>query len=189
MTTCLVLGGAACLHDDLAAYTGPVDAVGAVNDAISEWPGELDFACSLHPRFMVQGPSWLKVRADRSYPAPRTLYCHAAAKEPLPPHITRTELELPGQGAGQSGSSGLLAAKVALVDLGYDRVVLCGVPMTPTPHIDGATNWSDKPDRSPCLGFRNAWLEVDEEYRRRMRSLSGWTAVLLGKPETAKETA
>lgn len=175
-----MLGGAACLHDDIAAYRGPVDGVVACNEAGLEWPGALDAWVSLHPRFLVQ-KKWLAMRAAKGFPAAAAIYCHQNGKEPLPSGMIKTALELPGQRDMQSGSSGLLAAKVALVDLGFDRIVLCGVPMNPVPHLHGRTTWLGP--RSPVEGFRRAWLDLTPEIRARMRSMSGWTRVLLGAPE------
>lgn len=200
MTTCLVLGGAACLHEDIAAYTGPVDGVVAVNDAITEWPGDLTACVSLHPRRFFDAPGWVVDRARRGYPKPLHLFGHPAAFRgrdgmALQGRVTPTPFEFyEGQ---PSGASGLFAAKVALVDLGFDRVVFCGVPMNPVPHLKAGwrkpgeeNRWvaKDTDGRSSAHGFRNAWLVTPIEYRNRMRSMSGWTRVLLGAPETTKET-
>lgn len=187
MTTCLVLGGADCLHADLDAYTGPIDGVVACNDAGAEWAGDLDGWVSLHPRYF-QIKSWRQARADKGYPPARRHFGHMDAQKikdgaGLTCDVKFTEYRFPGQ--DKSGSSGLFAAKVALIDLGFDRVVFCGVPMTEAPHF-----WDV--DRAPWKvadGFRRQWLTVPEEYRARMRSMSGWSRVLLGPPETTGETA
>lgn len=188
MKTALVLGGAACLHDDLAAYRGPVDGVVACNDAGAEWPGELDAWVSLHPRHWtvklrvagVLQEAWKTKRAERGYPPARAYYAHQSARPPVPDDVTVTDYRFPGQ--DKSGSSGLFAAKVALVDLGFDRAVLCGIPLTETPHFYGGEPWRS------AEAYRRQWLTVPEEYRDRMRSMSGWTAVLLGKPEQKETT-
>ncbi|WP_306150740.1 hypothetical protein [Roseovarius sp. MMSF_3281] len=182
MKTALVLGGADCLHDDIAAYQGEYQGVVACNDAGAEWPGELDAWVSLHPEFFTH-KGWLDKRQG---PPPKRLIAHPAAAQPhrrarLPANVEFTEYAFPGQ--THSGSSGLFATKVALIDLGFDRAVLCGVPLTQTPHFFGGDPWK------AADGFRRQWLALPEEYRDRMRSLSGWTAVLLGKPEIeTKET-
>lgn len=201
MTTCLVLGAAACLHEDIKAYTGPIDGVVAVNDAITEWPGDLTACVSLHARQYFAKPGWLALRAAKGYPKPAMLFGHPEAFKGrdgtiLTGKVTPTPFEF--YEGHPSGSSGLFAAKVALVDLGFDRVVFCGVPMSPGPHI--AADWRKPGDEnrwteanaggtSSALGFRNAWLTIPMEYRNRMRSMSGWSRVLLGAPETMKETA
>lgn len=185
MKTCLVLGGADCLFEDVhAARNLPRDGVVACNEAGIEWPGDLDAWVSLHPEHFT-GKRWLEKR--QGSPAKR-LIAHPAAAQPhrrarLPANVEFTEYAFPGQ--THSGSSGLFAAKVALIDLGFDRVVFCGVPLTQTPHFWDAKRepWKSAND------FRRQWLALPEEYRDRMRSMSGWTAVLLGKPEIeTKET-
>lgn len=174
MRTALVLGGGACLHDDIAAYRGPVDGVIACNDAGAEWPGELDAWVSLHPRHWT-GKGWKAKREANGYPPARAYYAHESARPPVPDDVTVTDYLFPGQ--DKSGSSGCFAAKVALVDLGFDRAVLCGIPLTVTPHFYGGEPWSH------AESYRRQWLTVPEEYRNRMRSMSGWTRVLLGGPD------
>ncbi|MGR3574018.1 MAG: hypothetical protein ACU0CF_04685 [Sagittula sp.] len=193
MRTALVLGSAACLHDDLARARASVrfDGVVACNAAGIEWPGRLDAWASLHGRYFRIGPAWRAARAARGYPEAARHYAHPEAFRGslaqmggMTPDVIPTRYDFAGE---KSGSSGLFAAKVALVDLGFDRVVLCGIPMDPAPHFNGPTNWTPKAGRSPCDGFRRSWLAVPEEYRARMRSMSGWSRVLLGAPEETKE--
>jgi hypothetical protein len=190
MTTCLVLGGGATLHDDLerARKTVPFDAVVACNEAGIEWPGELRAWVSLHARYYSTGPNWRKQRADKGYPPAKAHYGHPEAfKGANMPDVIATPYSFAGE---KSGSSGLFAAKVALVDLGFDRVVFCGVPMDPIPHFTGRESWvpRDTDGRTSAHGFRNSWLAVPQDYRDRMRSMSGWTRVLLGAPEELTET-
>jgi len=174
--TCLILGGASCLHDDIAAYDGPMDGVVACNDAGMIWPGGLDAWISLHPQLFTL-KRWIDKRQG---PPARRLFAHKEAdkdtqRSRYPAGLEFTDYRFPGQ--THSGSSGLFAAKVALIDLGFDRAVLCGVPMDPRPHFFDATDWKS------AEGFRSAWLAVPQEYRDRMRSISGWTRTLLGAPE------
>lgn len=179
MRVALVLGGGSGLQADVAAYGGKFDGVVACNDAGMWWPGALDGWVSLHPQFW-ESRGWRKSREDSGYPAPANFYAHENARNLIPDKIVKTDYRFPGQ--QHSGSSGLFAAKVALVDLGFDRVVLCGVPMTKTPHFwdKNQINWH------PAESFRNQWLDLPQEYLDRMRSMSGWTKVLLGPPERSE---
>jgi hypothetical protein len=64
-----------------------------------------------------------------------------------------------------------------LEDLGFDRVVLCGIGLSDTPHFFDQKDWK------ACQGFRKAWLDLDPDTRSRIRSMSGWTKVLFGSPK------
>lgn len=177
MKTALVLGGASCLWDDIRAYTGPVDGCVACNDAGAEWPGDLDGWVSLHPQYFTR-KGWLEKRQG---PPPKRIFAHTAAGTKTvqlgryPAEIEFTDYAFPGE--HRSGSSGLFAAKVALVDLGFDRAVLCGIPLDKRPHFFDGDDWK------AAEGFRSAWLNIPGNYRDRMRSMSGWTRTLLGSPE------
>jgi hypothetical protein len=195
LTTALVIGGAACVWEDVyAARHIRRDAVIACNEIGIEWPGEIDAWVSLHARSFDTGPNWIKGRADNGHPPARRYFGHHGAFKGsrrdysrIPSFATATDYSFANE---KSGSSGLFAAKVALVDLGFDRVVLAGVPMTPTKHFDGRDRWT-RPNaggKTSAHGFRNSWLAVPQEYRDRMRSMSGWTRVLLGAPDEMKET-
>lgn len=69
-----------------------------------------------------------------------------------------------------SGSSALLGVQAAL-GLGYDRVVLCGCPLT---------GKNDK--NGDYENFRKGWTPRLGELAGRVRSMSGWTAEVLGRP-------
>lgn len=179
MSICLVLGGGDTLHADLDAYTGPIDGVVTANDAVAEWPGGVDAAVSLHPGYFLS-KGWLRKREERGYAPPKRLIGHEEWKRGgAPEGLELTEYRFPG--VEKSGSSGLFAAKVALIDLGFERVVFCGVPLTVTPHFFGGDPWKF------AENYRRVWLTLPDEYRNRMRSMSGWTRVYLGAPETVKE--
>lgn len=176
LATCLVLGGAACLHDDLAAYTGPVDGVVACNEAGAETE-QLTAWVSLHPQFWIN-KGWVASRAAKGFPA-APLYTHDLRH--APDGAIATAYCFPGQ--EHSGSSGMFAAKVALIDLGFDRAVLCGIPMSPMAHFHGETHWLERNGASPLPDrYLKRWRYVPAEYRDRIRSMSGATRDLLGAP-------
>lgn len=181
MRIALCLGGAACLFDDIAAYTGPVHGVVACNDAGVHWAGNLDAWVSLHPiKWTRAGDDWLGQRRDNGYPdAP--LYSHDLRH--APEGTIETAYCFPGQ--EHSGSSGMFAAKVALVDLGFDMAILCGIPMSPMDHFHGATHWRAGPgagvSRLPNR-YLKRWRDVPQEYRDRIRSMSGATREMFGAP-------
>ena len=174
--TALCLGGGDTLFSDLrTVHTLGLryDAVLACNDAGTVWEGELDAWVTFHPEKFKR---WVDARRSRGLPDAKEYYTHSERKTTETPKPAKiTPYLLPGQQT--SGSSGLFTAKVALVDMGFDRVVFAGVPLTVTPHF------FDKKDWRSCNGFRKGWHTVSESYKARMRSCSGWTRVLLGGPD------
>jgi len=160
VTLALVLGGATTVWDDVEAALALTEADGIVacNDIAADWPGPIDAAATLHPDLW---PGWAERRASKGYPPAPQVFTHGWA--------------FPGQ--DRSGSSGLFALKVALVDLGYDRAVLCGVPMDEQArHITEPWPW-----RSAEI-LRAGWRQALPAIGDRARSMSGWTADLLGRP-------
>lgn len=170
MRTALCLGGADCVFDDVEALDLPFDGVVACNDVGAEWPGMLDAWVTLHPKNM---PAWSAKRRKEGR-APSLLTYSNETEHALPNGCVGCGYKFPGQGG--SGSSGLFATKVALLDLGFDRAVLAGIPLSAKPHFFDDKAWNGGEV------FRPAWLQLRDEFRDRMRSMSGWTRALLGSP-------
>lgn len=166
----LVLGGAACLWDDVEAALslGEFDGVVACNDAGAYWRGKLDAWCTLHPNKLGR---WTKERAARGYPPASRLFSHRVEE----PHDITVSSYHWKPGGGSSGSSGLYSTKIAL-ELGFERLVLCGIPMTPEPHFF---------NRAPWAAYRNfsaSWRTLAPRLLPNVKSMSGWTRTLLGSP-------
>lgn len=83
------------------------------------------------------------------------------------PGVDIIEALAPGE---RSGSSALLGALAAL-KLGYRRIVLCGCPLTGKNLAGGDYD-----------NFRIGWTNKQKFLDDRVRSMSGWTAELLGRP-------
>lgn len=173
MRSCLVLGSAMCLWEDVEAAlrVGEYDAVLAVKLAGIAWPGELYSWVTLHPEWMHD---YLKRRKARGYPAPREVVAEKKAYG-----VTRIASARWPEQKVRSGASGFFGVKVALDD-GFDRVVLCGIPMEQQiGRIDGRDGW-------PAANtYRPAVLAVKDRIKDRVRSMSGWTAEQFGKPDPA----
>jgi hypothetical protein len=177
--TCLVLGGADTLFRDIADYKGPIDGVVACNDAGTVWPHKLDAWATLHPD---KWDVWVAKRAEFGHPACETFYCNPGGA--IKPAVKRLQAE--GKNVHfigytfaktPSGSSGMLALKVALTELNFDRAVLCGIPLTQTAHFFKRDRWN-------AAGFRRAWKLMPLDIKSRTRSMSGWTREVLGSPDT-----
>lgn len=177
MTVALVLGGAACVWSDVEAALemGEFSSVVACNDVVAAWPGKLDAAVSLHPeKFGL----WLARRRKNGFADPRHIVGHEPARSNprLPDCITGfSDHHFPGQTG--SGSSGHFALKYALVDLGCDRAVLCGVPMS-----EDQAHFFDEKAWTAANPHRKGWNQSWHQIRDRARSMSGWTREHLGPP-------
>ena len=171
----VVIASAACWKDDLEtftrAYRSPFDVI-AVNDAGWLYEGVVDHWATLHPELF---PEWLENRPDRDgvqfWTAP-----DRTRRFPLLDYNTIAHWG--------TGSSSLFAVTVALY-MGYDRIVLCGVPMESQPHADGASTWEGEPwpDREVQI-HREGW-RYHRDKLGAVRSMSGWTRDLLGAPSDA----
>lgn len=178
MNNCLVLGSANCLFKDIekALTLGEFQGVVVVNDATIYWKGEVTAAASLHSD---QFPIWLRTREQKKWPMPGRVFGHAVHGR-----VTLLETKLvtdyvphmyPDQ--KDSGSSGLFGVKVAIDELGFDRVVCCGIPMTAEArHLNNERPWGG------AANHRRGWLQAKGHISNQVRSVSGWTMELLGKP-------
>lgn len=183
----LALGSAKSVFDEYERFKelGSADGALACNEMIALWPGSLDAAVSLHPEKMA---TWIWKRRHSGFPDPGLIvisdrykdwFKHAGITSPLgfKPDLITSSL-VPGQ--TNAGSSGLFAVKAALVNLGFDKVVCCGIPMTMSGHIDSPDSpWSGAPRH------QGGWVECQSFLRGKVRSMSGWTAEFLGEPDRA----
>lgn len=175
----MVLGGASCLWEDVGNLAllmpeGRWDGlVIAVNDVGVHWKGRLDHWVSLHPEKLAQ---WRDDRMRLDLPGEAVTWGRHA-----PRHVMRHVADWPGV------SSGGLAVQVALEKLGCLRVVLCGVPMTATPHFAESTVFhiTDQDGNWAARQADHHWEAFQREAPKmtgKVRSMSGRTRDLLGYP-------
>jgi hypothetical protein len=165
LLTALVLGGADTLAQDRAQALElfQPDLIIACNHAARDEPGRVDHWVSMHPDLF---PKWIGARRAAGRPEAGR-YWHPRHR-PCPVPATAIE--------NWGGSSGLLCVAVAY-ELGVGRIVLAGVPMLKTArHYDDDRHWLEARQYWP------AWERWAPRMQGRVRSLSGWTADLLGRP-------
>lgn len=166
----LILGGAGCVWKDLETFDRTGFDVMAINDMGWAFDDRIDFWVTLHPEKMED---WMaKRKGNKDFQT----WSHAdipAAR------IDKILSEYWKSDDGISGSSGLFAVQVGL-KLGYDEIVLAGVPMDGTNNQTGPKEcWNE----NVALNFRKAWVLQADFLRGRVKSLSGWTKTLLGQGE------
>ncbi len=178
MTIALVLGGARLVRREArkAQKLFTPDLVVAVNDVGTTWDGPLDLWVTLHP---VKMAGWVAERKANGLPGGFATVTFPVDEHPSGTHADRDGFDLvepylwPDQ--GHSGSSGLYAVKVALTRV--DKAVLAGIPIDKgVGHIGGAVSWPS------ADAYKRGWNEALQHIRERVRSMSGWTAELLGEP-------
>ena len=92
-------------------------------------------------------------------------------------HIPEVENAWDDEITNTGGSSALFACRVG-IRLGYDRILLCGVPLTSHRRFyDPYETKSEVGDRATIL----AWQMAKEEFGDKIKSMSGRTRELLGE--------
>jgi hypothetical protein len=134
------------------------------NDMIGRFPGACT-AITLHPQ-KIGG--WLSERVKAGFPMPDQVWSH-----------TRHE-DVTNATEDWRGSSGLFGVKVAR-QLGFDRIILAGVPMEAGAghFVRGAAPWKAADQ------FMGGWRQRQSEIAPFVRSWSGWTAKSFGQPSLA----
>lgn len=173
--TALVLGSAKCLWEDVerALDICEFDGVVAAKGAGEVWPWHLDAWVTLHPEKIRKS---IDARSRAGFPRCQRVFAHNCDASTRRYITDPVPYKFDSQ--NNSGSSGLFAVKVALEHLGFDRVVLCGMPLDRGyGRIDGLDLWHGS--NSFLKGFQEALPDM----AGRVRSMSGVTRNLLGEPD------
>lgn len=166
MKACIVAGNAACLFEDLekAAKYGNLPVI-AVNGAAKEIPAAYLF--SQHPTHYISH-NWLhkqKLINDHfevySNDTPQDL-----------PYVDHW-VDIP-----KGGGSGWGARKLAAL-LGFDQVILCGMPLEPGPYV-GNHNLGGFMHIENVVKDLQDFIAADTDWHAGCVSMSGWTQRLLG---------
>lgn len=173
-TRAIVIGGGECIWTDVRALEELIGhewdgLVIAANDVGVVWPRPLHHWATLHPEKFKK---WQEQRRKNGLPEAGRLWSRRGRTGS---HST----VVPWAG----GSSGMLAVTVAR-ELGCTRIVLCGVPMTRTPHFQESVVHPRGRVWSSADTHWRSWTkpEVLEHMRPYVRSMSGRTQQLLGAP-------
>ena len=172
----MILGGASCIWDDVrgleAIYGRPWDGlVVCANDIGSHWPGEFQHWVTLHAN---KFETWAQVRADNGLPPFTGTRWSQSIQRAF--GVKRRIEPWPG------GSSGMLAAQVAIEKLGCRRVVLCGIPISVTQHFKESKEDFRGKDWKAADKHWKSWPTEKHRMVGIVRSMSGRTRELLGYP-------
>ena len=160
----IALGGAECVWRDYkkARTLCPHTDVGAVNEAGINYEGRLTLWATLHPE---KAAKWHKAREQAGRNSDFLAVSHkrvaGARVDEIYPETSK-------------GSSGLYLCEIAIA-LGYQRIIVCGMPMDDRPHFFDEKRWMD------FRAYRKGWLQASSK----IRSMSGWTREVLGAPDNA----
>jgi hypothetical protein len=165
----LVLGSAATVFADaeaaLKVFTPTV--VAACNNIGIDWEGRVHHWFTLHPAKTEDWPGIQEAKRRRRLAKRNTdivTWSFKAAKG-----IDRVTEDW-------GGSTGLLAVK-GLLEIGFGKIVLAGVPMTIL-----AGHYNQKPEWRKAEMYHRGWHKHLKEIAPFVRSMSGWTQKLLGAP-------
>lgn len=164
-----VLGGANTLADDLIRANELVQpsTLIATNHAGRDFDGILPHWVTLHTELM---PGWIAERSEKGYPDAEKFW--TSNTKTIPPEHAALYNHVPTW----DGSSGLLAITVAF-HLGFEKIILCGVPLDKKAcHYNDDQPWMDAPR------YRGAWLKYMPHMLGRVKSFTGWTNLKFGEP-------
>lgn len=171
MTRALVFGRAQGVWDEMVAarkLLGRFDLVIGVGHAVCDYPGHVDHWVSFHTELLYS--FWVKTRRERGFTDVANFWTALSNGR------VRSTLDGIKTVSVNGGSSGLIAAMVAVGPLAVDRVVLCGIPMQPSPQYDNPMPWRE------AEKHQAAWQAYLPQLAGRVKSMSGWTRELLGAP-------
>lgn len=171
----LVIGGAACVWDDLRRYDsrhGSQDRM-AINDITLYYPGRLNHGVGLHTdKVHIWSFNQRQEGARKQWPP---ILTHS--------HLAGVGVDTVWPLRRDGGTSGLFGTFIGLL-IGYERIVLAGIP------CDGSPRFFDPPWAQHNLfgiaSVQEEWTRVRDAvplFKERVRSLSGNTAKWLGEPE------
>lgn len=157
----VLIGRAPCWDFDFSRFCQfniPFD-IGAIG-LDCPYEGDIEYFFTYHPNDIKQ---YNEKRKQKGLSLNYTIVSHVFDKDNI---VSQTEpWESP------SGSSAMLGTLFSM-RIGYEKIVLCGCPL----EGNNDKGFSYKP-------FRKGWMTRKDKVVNKVRSMSGWTAEFLGKPE------
>ena len=159
----IITGSAACVNEDIEALRPigrlqPCDYLAVGFDAVDKYAWPIKYVATYHPeKIDMTRERRASIGGNTDY----KLICHE--QRPGVDIVIRDWWK-------PSGSSALLGVQAGLM-AGYKKIILCGCPLTGK-NSDGAS----------YEHFRGGFEARKAEIAPYVRSMSGWTADLLGKP-------
>jgi hypothetical protein len=183
----VVCGDAACIWDDLerlgcrvnggnarrGAVGGPWDFL-TINKVVETFPGNIEHAYSNEWALLERFIACRRSEYKKEFDGPRHTHSRGSSG---------AKWNWPWSGHATSG----LGATLVGMWLGYDRIVLCGVPLDDGPH-NGEPHWrrctfSREAADSMDSGMNRYWQRArDLAFQGRVKSMSGRTREWLGSP-------
>lgn len=164
--TCLVVGGAGCVFDDLAKAGNMFrpDCIIAINDIMTRLP-RVDHAVTMHPEKMH---TWLEQRQANGF---SEIVSFWTGHDKILPKSSLPYKKF----KNNKGGSGLLAVEIAMY-LGFTKIILAGIPLEARQgHFFDDFVWRE------CILYRVVW-EHRGNTLPNVRSFSGWTKEQYGEP-------
>jgi hypothetical protein len=166
-----VLGTAACVWDDLKRFGKVADGeVMTINEMTEHYgfttKSPVHHAASMHPDRL---PLWVKL-ADSAF----------KQDFPITTHGNKAGGQYEWNIIGVT-HSGVFGTMVGLL-MGYDPIILCGMPCMQAPYFYGPYDWSTPWFSNENGSARTAWNLFIPFIKGTVFSMSGWTKDQLGAP-------
>lgn len=131
-------------------------------DAVHLYPWRIKYVATYHPEDIPK----IKERRSKVGNTDYIVICHVDT-DPMGVKIKEVDIVEPHE--APSGSSSLLGT-LAAIKMGYDKIILCGCPLTGSNAVGSYE------------GFRFGWEAKERVVKGRVKSMSGWTKEFLGEP-------
>lgn len=171
----LVCGNAYCLRDDHARAREhyPDVPVIAVNGAAGEVQAE--FLFTQHPRKFQRWIAWQRERFGEGFTTHSAGKAHLASKFGVRERMPWVDYWWEGVASGGTSTWG--ARRLARL-LGFDEVILCGMPLSRGGYANG--RMARDFQRDEVIDHYRQMVLRDTDWHEGVRSMSGWTREIFG---------